>query len=86
MTTEHNPRITISADKGGTFCDFYITYFKPNELIRTELILKLLSQDPNNYKDSTREGIRRSLELITGLKYGRDEILPIDKIESIRLR
>lgn len=34
-------------------------------------VLKLLSEDPSNYPDAPREGIRRVLEEVTGIPHPR---------------
>ncbi|KAG9312757.1 Hydantoinase/oxoprolinase-domain-containing protein [Chiua virens] len=52
---------------------------------RKELVVKLLSQDPNNYKDAPTEGIRRVLETVTGEKIARGSVLDTSKIDYIRL-
>lgn len=49
----------FSIDRGGTFTDIYAEWFDINEKQNT--VLKLLSEDPNNYPDAPREGIRRIL-------------------------
>jgi len=47
--------------------------------------MKLLSEDPANYKDAPREGIRRVLEEVTGRKHPRDQPLDTSRIASIRM-
>lgn len=47
--------------------------------------MKLLSEDPSNYKDAPREGIRRILEELTGKEHPRDEPLDTTHIASIRM-
>lgn len=39
-----------------------------------------MSQDPNNYKDAPTEGIRRVLEIVTGEKIQRGNVLDTSKI------
>jgi len=46
----------FSIDRGGTFTDIYAEF---NGKAR---VLKLLSEDPQNYPDAPREGIRRILQ------------------------
>ncbi|KAF8233758.1 hypothetical protein L208DRAFT_1435412 [Tricholoma matsutake] len=78
--------IRICADRGGTFCDVHASYPDPaNPSERKELVVKLLSQDPGNYKDAPTEGIRRVLEIVTGEKIPRGTILETGKIDYIRL-
>ena len=48
-------------------------------------MLKLLSEDPANYKDAPREGIRRVLEEVTGRAHPRDVPLDTSRITSIRM-
>ncbi len=47
--------------------------------------IKLLSEDPGNYSDAPREGIRRILEEVTGSRHPREEPLDTSQIESIRM-
>ncbi|KAA1477041.1 5-oxoprolinase [Dentipellis sp. KUC8613] len=78
--------IRICADRGGTFCDVHASYPDPeNPKERKELVVKLLSQDPENYKDAPTEGIRRVLEIVTSEKIPKDEKLDTSKIDYIRL-
>lgn len=48
-------------------------------------MLKLLSEDPANYPDAPREGIRRILEEVTGRQHPRDRPLDTSRIASIRM-
>lgn len=48
-------------------------------------VLKLLSEDPSNYKDAPREGIRRILEQLTGEEYPREKPVNTKHISSIRM-
>ena len=50
-----------------------------------DVIIKLLSEDPSNYKDAPLEGIRRLLSKFTGREIPRGEALDTTKIESIRM-
>ena len=50
-----------------------------------DVIIKLLSEDPSNYKDAPLEGIRRLLSRFTGREIPRGESLDTSKIESIRM-
>ncbi|KAH9975282.1 5-oxoprolinase [Lactifluus volemus] len=84
MIADHS--IRISADRGGTFCDVYANYPDSSDPAqRKELVVKLLSQDPANYRDAPTEGIRRVLEVVTGKAIPRGEKLDITKIDYIRL-
>ncbi|KAK4053044.1 hypothetical protein OIV83_001779 [Microbotryomycetes sp. JL201] len=92
MVPDHS--IKISVDRGGTFTDVIASWPKSStnqsntrgdgDDGRDELVLKLLSVD-SHYADAPREGIRRVLEHVTGQKIARDQLVPVDKIESIRL-
>lgn len=56
-------KFRFSIDRGGTFTDIYAeTPGTPGFQV-----VKLLSEDPQNYSDAPREGIRRILEDITGV-------------------
>lgn len=50
-----------------------------------DVIIKLLSDDPGNYRDAPLEGIRRLLSKFTGKEIRRGEALDTSKIESIRM-
>ena len=56
------PSFRFSIDRGGTFTDVYAEV--PGE--PGFRVVKLLSEDPQNYPDAPREGIRRILESVTG--------------------
>lgn len=47
--------------------------------------MKLLSEDPGNYADAPREGIRRVLEQVTGRLHSRDSPLDTTRIAAIRM-
>jgi N-methylhydantoinase A/oxoprolinase/acetone carboxylase beta subunit len=47
--------------------------------------MKLLSEDPGNYADAPREGIRRVLEQVTGEPHPRDAPLDTSRIDAIRM-
>lgn len=68
-------------NQGGTFTDVHASYTDPEDPSkRTELITKLLSQDPSNYRDAPTEGCRRVLEMITGDSLPRGSPLPTQKL------
>ncbi|KAH0238890.1 hypothetical protein KCU71_g24368, partial [Aureobasidium melanogenum] len=50
-----------------------------------DVVIKLLSVDPQNYDDAPLEGIRRLLSKFTGKDIPRGEPLDTTKIESIRM-
>ena len=51
----------FSIDRGGTFTDVYAEC--PDGSAR---VMKLLSEDPENYHDAPREAIRRILQEVCG--------------------
>lgn len=53
-------KFSFAIDRGGTFTDVFAVC--PSNKIR---LLKLLSDDPSNYSDAPREGIRRIIEEVT---------------------
>ena len=76
-----NPdKFRFSIDRGGTFTDIYAEV--PGET--GYVSLKLLSEDPANYSDAPREGIRRVLEQVTGLPHA-PEGFDASRIEWIRM-
>jgi len=69
--------------RGGTFTD---CVGNPGSgKMEDDVIIKLLSEDPSNYKDAPLEGIRRLLSRFTGREIPRGEALDTTKIESIRM-
>ncbi len=60
----------FSIDRGGTFTDVYAEV--PGE--PGFRIVKLLSEDPDNYEDAPREGIRRILEEVLGHPVSPDQV------------
>lgn len=77
-------RFRFAIDRGGTFTDVYAEWTAADGSTR-HTTLKLLSEDPKNYADAPREGIRRILERETGKRMPREEPVPFDDIESIRM-
>lgn len=72
-------KFQFSIDRGGTFTDVYW------QRGTKQGVLKLLSEDPKNYPDAPREGIRRILESEGGISCPRDKPVPTDDIDSIRM-
>jgi 5-oxoprolinase (ATP-hydrolysing) len=68
----------ISIDRGGTFTDIYA---QDAGVVYTQ---KLLSHDPDNYRDASSEGIRRILEEHHNCKIDKNSI-PTNGLHSIRL-
>ena len=60
----------FSIDRGGTFTDVYAEV--PGKL--GYLVVKLLSEDPQNYADAPREGIRRIMESVTGKSLPKESV------------
>ena len=73
------PRVRFAIDRGGTFTDVYAEYGG-----KYPLVIKLLSEDPHNYDDAPREGIRRALEIITGRPQPQYP-LATDSIDDVRM-
>ncbi|CAF9914941.1 MAG: hypothetical protein GOMPHAMPRED_008335 [Gomphillus americanus] len=75
--------IRIAIDRGGTFTD---CVGNPGTgRMEDDIIIKLLSEDPSNYKDAPLEGIRRLMSKFTGKEIPRAEALDTSRIESIRM-
>jgi 5-oxoprolinase (ATP-hydrolysing) len=67
--------ISISVDRGGTFCDM-IAEFTDSNNERKRKVMKLLSVNPGSYSDAASEGVRRLLEDITGVEYPKGQKIP----------
>ena len=76
----HQERFRFSIDRWGTFTDVYAEV--PGET--GFRVVKLLSEDPDNYEDAPREGIRRILEDVTGQSFD-SKGFDSDLIEWIRM-
>ncbi|THX49794.1 hypothetical protein D6D11_05562 [Aureobasidium pullulans] len=75
--------IRIAIDRGGTFTD---CVGNPGSgKMEDDVVIKLLSVDPQNYDDAPLEGIRRLLSKFTAKDIPRGEPLDTTKIESIRM-
>ncbi|GME28214.1 5-oxoprolinase (atp-hydrolysing) [Neofusicoccum parvum] len=75
-------KIKIAIDRGGTFTDC-LGIVEGRE---DDIVVKLLSQDPQNYEDAPIEGIRRILEQATGKSYPRDQKLDISGFSDFSVR
>jgi 5-oxoprolinase (ATP-hydrolysing) len=75
-----SPNFRFSIDRGGTFTDIYAEV--PGE--PGFKVIKLLSEDPANYKDAPREGIRRVLSERLGEEIP-EAAVPAGAIEWIRM-
>lgn len=80
MNADPQRTFKFSIDRGGTFTDVFADC--GNGVTQ---VLKLLSEDPSNYADAPREGIRRVLEKVTGVPHPRDQPLDTSRIYSIRM-
>lgn len=67
--------LRLFTDRGGTFCDVIASSDG-----RNSLIFKLLSVDPQNYRDAPTEAIRRVLETFEGCTIPRGELLDGSRI------
>ncbi|KAK4614184.1 hypothetical protein CLAFUW4_09067 [Fulvia fulva] len=75
--------IRIAIDRGGTFTD---CVGNPGTgKMEDDVLIKLLSVDPQNYEDAPLEGIRRLLEKFSGKEIPRGQPLDTSKIEGIRM-
>lgn len=73
--------IQIAIDRGGTFTDVHAVV--PGR--EDDIVLKLLSIDPQNYADAPTEGIRRVLERALGKPVPRGESIDVSVVASIRM-
>jgi len=80
-------KVRFSVDRGGTFTDVYAEKLSSSreDEVEESFVLKLLSEDPANYEDAPREGIRRVLEKFYGEKLPREQPVRINRIASIRM-
>ena len=62
-TEKVSGKFKFAIDRGGTFTDVYAVCPDGRERVS-----KLLSEDPSNYPDAPREGIRRILEQVYSKK------------------
>ncbi|KAI9836862.1 MAG: hypothetical protein M1819_001027 [Sarea resinae] len=83
MASRGERGIRIAIDRGGTFTD---CVGNPGTgRMEDDILIKLLSEDPSNYKDAPLEGIRRLLSKFTGKEIPRGDALDTSMIESIRM-
>ena len=85
MSDFESEKIRFSIDRGGTFTDVYAEI--PGD--PGFRVVKLLSEDPQNYPDAPREGIRRILQEVAGASFPKDAshqtAIPTESIEWIRM-
>ncbi|KAF3703507.1 5-oxoprolinase [Channa argus] len=77
---ETKGKFNFAIDRGGTFTDVFAQL--PDG---RERVLKLLSQDPQNYRDAPTEGIRRVLEEETGQVFPHNQPVDTSLIGWIRM-
>uniref|UniRef100_A0A8H7K2F4 5-oxoprolinase n=1 Tax=Bionectria ochroleuca TaxID=29856 RepID=A0A8H7K2F4_BIOOC len=77
--------IKIAIDRGGTFTDCLgiVSTLGSEE---RNILVKILSQDPANYPDAPREGIRRILEEATGKSFPRNKNIDTSLFGSLSIR
>ncbi|EPY52713.1 oxoprolinase [Schizosaccharomyces cryophilus OY26] len=73
--------LKIHIDRGGTFTDVIATVTDDS---REPIVIKLLSEDPNNYEDASIEAVRRVLEIYHGKHIPRNEKLDTSCISHLR--
>eukprot|EP00039_Didymoeca_costata_P007096 m.96244 g.96244 ORF g.96244 m.96244 type:complete len:1284 (-) comp13538_c0_seq1:326-4177(-) len=73
-------KFRFAIDRGGTFTDIYAEC--PGGKVH---VMKLLSEDPDNYPDAPREGIRRILQEYSGQDMPKDQPVDDSLIEWIRM-
>ncbi|KAI9893319.1 MAG: hypothetical protein M1814_000449 [Vezdaea aestivalis] len=83
MAAPQVANIRIAIDRGGTFTDCIGSTGRGDQ--KEDVVIKLLSEDPKNYKDAPLEGIRRILSHFLGRVIPRGEKLDTSLIESIRM-
>eukprot|EP00538_Stauroneis_constricta_P012873 CAMPEP_0119550994 /NCGR_PEP_ID=MMETSP1352-20130426/4403_1 /TAXON_ID=265584 /ORGANISM="Stauroneis constricta, Strain CCMP1120" /LENGTH=1270 /DNA_ID=CAMNT_0007596997 /DNA_START=435 /DNA_END=4247 /DNA_ORIENTATION=+ len=89
-TSDGDGKFHFAIDRGGTFTDVFCRL--PDG---TEIVSKLLSEDPSHYSDAPTEGIRRVLDLYDTVKdndsnqrlrtYPRNQPLNTSQLGSIRM-
>jgi 5-oxoprolinase (ATP-hydrolysing) len=81
MSTSDKGGIRIAIDRGGTFTDAWAWLPETDE----KLVIKVLSQSPDEYDDAPTECIRQILEIATSNSIPRGTSLNLDAVESIRM-
>ncbi|KAJ1567586.1 hypothetical protein HK096_009373, partial [Nowakowskiella sp. JEL0078] len=72
--------VRVCIDRGGTFTDCIAFYKNQSSKADESVVVKLLSEDKNNYPDAPREGIRRILEIVTGKSHPRNKPLDTSRL------
>ncbi|SCV57831.1 related to P. aeruginosa hyuA and hyuB [Fusarium fujikuroi] len=81
MATSGKGGIRIAIDRGGTFTDAWAWLPESDE----KLVVKVLSECPDEYEDAPTECIRQILEIASGRSIPRGTPLDLDPVESIRM-
>jgi 5-oxoprolinase (ATP-hydrolysing) len=81
MTEAKPSGVRIAIDRGGTFTDAWAWIPESNQT----LVIKVLSQSPDEYPDAPTECIRQILEVSGGRPIPRGTPLNLDTVESIRM-
>ena len=81
MTEAKSSGIRIAIDRGGTFTDAWAWIPDSDQ----KLVIKILSQSPDEYPDAPTECIRQILEIAGGKSIPRGTPLNLDTVESIRM-
>ncbi|KAK8038210.1 5-oxoprolinase [Apiospora phragmitis] len=81
MTKAKPSGVRIAIDRGGTFTDAWAWIPESNQT----LVIKVLSQSPEEYPDAPTECIRQVLEFSGGKPIPRGTPLNLDTVESIRM-
>ncbi|KAF4750019.1 hypothetical protein FOZ62_007481 [Perkinsus olseni] len=84
MTSGDAEKFRFAIDRGGTFTDLYAEV-PDGHGGHQRIVRKLLSEDPDNYSDAPREGIRRILQEFTAEAHPPEKPVDCSKIESIRM-
>ncbi|KAH7322460.1 putative 5-oxoprolinase [Stachybotrys elegans] len=73
--------IRIAIDRGGTFTDAWAWIPQTKQ----SLVIKVLSQNQDEYDDAPTECIRQIMEIAGGQPIPRGKLLNLDQVESIRM-
>lgn len=73
--------VRIAIDRGGTFTDAWAQVPGRHQ----DVVLKVLSQCPDEYEDAPTECIRQILEIATGASISKETPLDLSPVESIRM-
>lgn len=80
MVSATSHRVRISIDRGGTFTDCVASVTGEDDIV-----IKLLSVDPENYRDAPVEAIRRVLEKVMKRPYPKNEKISLAGVGMYRV-